>query len=562
MKKIAVALLLFFLAPLPVFSEGPKFECSYENLVYSTKVPAGEIELTMSTTGFQLATFTTMDWWDNQLKKWGHMNTIDERKAIIENQIKPISDSFDLDIHMPTINCFALDPKWGGYIWIRTKLPLTVPETSLSELDYSIIRNGVQIEKRTDFVRPGDTIQFRGKAADEPTLPNHGYDWITAGSNIDTPPVHIVDKTEFKRLYDGLSELFNARYPCNFSVNSYYSGWPFNDLEHYFTNYGYCKEPIPVFKVEKTSFDDKANHYPGPMGYEAYVIPIINGAKIGMQVFCAIKTTGTAMEETQGEAGRIQTPSGCETKENVMECPVRINEGWLSIQANANLECILFIDKYIKHGEAIQADWFSEYYSLPVQNATASKHLYFQVIPKGKEPPVADFSCKMIEEGQYGKRGKFLECNGSSSHGSNGKIELFEWDNIISPNWTQQYNKPIYRKAICEKGQGMVTLKVTDSEGYTGETTKTIRFDDSGNAVQDTFTLTVGYKEEMAWITAECEGIVTLDIEEATERKTEIEKVEIPCGETTPIGPFTVKGAYNVIATNNGTKAEAIFTVD
>jgi len=93
---------------------------------------------------------------------------------------------------------------------------------------------------------------------------------------------------------------------------------------------------------------------------------------------------------------------------------------------------------------------------------------------------------------------------------------------------------------------------------------KNLKLSEGLRILEEEFELTATHNSstKMAQITAKCEGAVTLSIENAVTGGAEIEKAEIPCGQTSEIGPFTVKGAYNVIGENNGQTREAIFTVD
>jgi len=459
------------------------------------------------------------------LAQFNKLSPISEKQQILENQIKPINEAFNLNADISEIEATAeINPEQrsGGFFktGIVTILSTKTPETGV---DYEVVRNGITLDQRTTTVQQGDSIIFTPQIEID-------KDWIVPAGALDSPPITLIPSEEYNELHDSLRDDFRNRYP---SAGSF-------------------AENVPVFTAEKTMFNEQQGYYLAENGHLAYVTPILNGQKAGVQIICRTDF---------GES------SLCKNIDQSIEC--KIEESG-KIPNLVFSRCFIYIDKIINGGEATQAGWFSEY-EAAIANGRV-QDLEIQVIQSNEEPPVADFVCRSYEKmGAHGLN-SYIECDASESYDPDGTIDEYYWDTFYGATRNDHgkiMNVLVHSVRLSgtlgSKENIVVELKVTDDDGVTSTKTKNLRLDELSGEFQTKplFRITADHNAStnMAEITAECEGVVTLDIEEATEGKTELEKVEIPCGETTDIGPFTVKNSYRVIGSNNGETKYAIFTV-
>ncbi len=458
---------------------------------------------------------------------------------IFEKQMVPINKTFGLGADLTELEKTARKENTLGSSapnLLATKISTSIPENGVK---YEVIRDEKTLNSTSTTIQQGDIIRFKPETS-------IGNDWIVQGASVDSPPITILDTQRLEQLYYTLYEKFLGKYP----TIDWFAYSPYTD---------HPLQTIPKFTTETTEFNHKGNYYIADNGYPAYIVPFIGGQKTGIQIFYA---------------PNLNTENAnCKATGNVIECKITKSQ---NLKLDISGKSFVYIDKIIRGNKAINAGWIAIYGSSAFQEAeyTADQYKYtgfrrnalrIQIIPPGKQAPIADFECKTTQDNSYNM--SYIECDTSASRDPDGAIEKYEWltnQDTVSP-YPMNYQGPhIFTARLLPHLQSLtLALRVTDNDGYYGEKTKTFQFSPNGE-ITNNFTLTAAHKPstQMAEVTAECGGTVTLSIKNKITGEAEIEKVEIPCGETTPIGPFTVKGAYNVIATNNGTKAEAIFTVN
>ena len=459
-----------------------------------------------------------------------------QKTSVLENQIVPINEAFGLNADLTELETTAKSTEtfgtWAPNIF-ATKISTSMPANGIK---YEIIRDGETVNSQSTTIQQGDTIRLKPGV-------DIGNDWIAEGGSVDTPPITILEYTEYANLKQTLMSKFNQKYP--------YSNW--------YNIYRLETGNVEYFSTETTEFNETGNYYIADNGYPAYLVPAFNGKKAGVQIFTTLDP--------------ILEKAGCKKIGSMIECELD-QTGILALTNSA--ESFVHIDKIIDGDKAIDAGWITEYgrdaTSITYPRQYSEHPLNIQVVPPQSQAPKADFHC------EWEKRSM---CDASASFDPDGIIEAYEWNtndvyyscvpsgNTCTP--TKVHDASAHTYNVCYGSRTIaydcrqsitITLTVTDNDGFTAEKTKTFNLVNSTEEARDTFTLTANHQNGMAQITAECDGVVTLDIENAVTEKPEIEKVEIPCGKTTPIGPFTTKGAYRVIGSNNGETREPIFTVD
>jgi len=454
------------------------------------------------------------------------------KQKIFEEHVKPINEIFEMNADLSDLEYTASTGYTGEFSAniMATKISTSTPANGVR---YEIIRDGEIVNSQSTTIQQGDTIRL------SPEI-EIGSDWIVEGASVDSPPITVLGHQEYNTLRGRLLGEFNRKYP-----NS---------------NWYRVSSDYPPFSTETTEFNETGLFYLADNGYPAYLIPIQGGKKAGVQIFNLTSLYGT----------------NCEKINNSIECTVT-QDGQLPITFSN--QSIVNVDKIIIGNTAIDADWVTEYGKTAATSTDTYPRttkftipLELQIIPPGEQAPIAVIDCN----------GNL--CDGNSSYDPDGEIVEYRWNTnnhyyhaCLNYYLTTTYNagstgQPASNISACYMANGVyfgweaitLTLQVTDNDGHTGKATKTLKFDDSGHAIQETFTLAADYNPstQMSKITAECEGVVVLDIEEATEGKTELEKAEIPCNETTEIGPFTEKKSYRVIGSNNEEAKEAIFAVN
>jgi len=501
-------------------------------------------------TGFSLACFSTETF---------HNSKSPVKRAIFENQMKPINEAFHLNADLSGLKKVAnMDTYantgytgWGTYIF-GAKISISMPRNGVK---YEIIRNGKTVSSQSTTIQQGDIIRFKPEI-------NVGNDWITQdwiieGANIDSPPITMLNRDTFEDLYNTLGIKFEQKYPVSNRGRAL-------GYVNAFSNSDGKNVSVPKFSTQTTEFKETGNYYIADNGYPAYLVPSIGGQKAGIQIFY---TPNLNTENTN-----------CKTTGDTIECKITQSQ---NLKLNFSGKSFVHVDKIINGNKAINAKWVTGYGNTAIQSSGVRPNPYynqdldidFQILLPGKQAPIADFDCKATEEDYYDWRGEdikieTLECNASKSRAPDGgTIQEYDWDN--SPSFYPEGHKKTYKKQWQRPKQIhgskpiTVTLKVTDNDGYYGEKTKTFQFSPDGE-ITNNFKLSATHKPstKMAEITTDCEGIVTLTIKNKITGEAEIEKAEIPCGQTSEIGPFIVEGAYNAIGENNGQTREAIFTVD
>jgi len=455
---------------------------------------------------------------------------------------------------------------YSNYLFMA--LGVDVVREGLLAAEYTIFRGGKLLEERTTYVQEGDLVIITPKLAGAypenlqeqtgttppqrigdtmtftPNVPKHGYDWITTGGYGDTPPVEVLDaKTLVSLLNEQIIPKRNARYPCNATTDFFGS-----------YNLKACRAPVPVWEPEISDFDETLTTYAGPFGYPAYVIPLNNGQKMGLQVFCALHTAVTNVKNRWDQ----QTPKCSSLESGGLSCEITAGNSQ-GIESNEiknyrmeiHTVCYYFIDKIIRNGKAVQADLLGR--TDHIQIGSLKDQL--TVIQAGHSPPNADFECQPVEEdGQL-----FIDCK-SNSFDPDGTIEKYCWQNRCSSGGSRwKWQEENTRLRVNGHGRYSVTLKVTDNEDYSIEKTKIIDTNPSQFK-----TLTADYKNGMARIGLECaEGQqnATIDIQNAITEQYVLEKSTIPCNQTTLIGPITTPDAYIATVTLGEEKQGTKFTI-
>ncbi len=490
--------------------------------------------------------------------------TVEEKLSILESRVKPIIDAFGLNFDSSKIEECAhrdviKDPVayWNCKNSVQVKMNLALPETDIERLNYSIVRQGVELNDRTATVRQGDMVRIKPII---PTIRDHGNDWVVQGGEVDSPPIQFIESTlKMQKIYEALLKKYDALYPCSPDT--------LKTIDE-------CRYAKP-FKAEKEAFNGNVKEYTGPLGYPAYVIPLGKNKKAGMQVFCHYDVRG---EMHYAEPNHPVTsfgnpgpaPESCRSnKYGGFDCPVKKSNGSVTIKDDASLDCIVFVDKVITGNEAVKADWTT---SFSLRNRLAVHTKEFQILPAGKEAPVAEFNCKFTE-----KNGPiFLECDASKSYDPDGDIKAYLWDtkanrktlewrkvnsgNPIEKNYS--YDKPTYKRRlfITKKQPVPMELKVTDNDGISSSITKII---DPNASTAIHLTADYDKKTQMALLSLTCpsDEKAMLDITNKITGRSVLEKQPIPCNKTTPVGPIVVTGAYEASVSLAGKTSSAIFTV-
>ena len=454
---------------------------------------------------------------------------------VFQNQIEPINDAFGFNADLSNLERSAIQAsqpngRSSGENAILVKMNVALPDTDLEDMDYSILRNGKELNQQSDTIQLGDTIRLKPRAGKASI---RGQDWVATGASIGTPPVIWLKNSEE---VNKIKSLFDSKYPCHT---------------------GHCQY-APLFSAVKKNFKTTPNQYKGELGYQAYIVPGLNGKQMGVQVFCYLEPRHYSLDICQpNEFGGVDCKPRSTGTQNIHHNPI---------------SCALFVDKVIEDNKATEADWY-----MPLKLGTFSFSMYrgrqIQVVPGDKKPPVADFDCKVAYGKLYGQKTEFLECDASKSHDPDGTIQEYQWG-----PWAKQGTQ--FKKPIYGNRQYTVTLRVTDNEGFYAVKTKTYNTAHMVGSNQNSQTpakpaqepiteLTAEYNNQtkMVELWANCtEKTVQIDIDQLDNQvnptNSILEKQAIPCNKTTPIGPLKVKGNYIATATINGKTKTAVFTIN
>ncbi|MEM0359710.1 MAG: hypothetical protein QXK06_00020 [Candidatus Diapherotrites archaeon] len=348
--------------------------------------------------------------------------------------MEEIDRAFSLGTDLSTLRRNAQSPEWiKGENALVTRIKTEMPATGIG---YSILRDGIELDGVSTTLRLGDTISFKPKVE----IPS---DWTQVGGVIGTPPIQFLADQERDSLYLKLLQKFKQNYPTGHHFNHVYNYIALGAQEKFSTN--------------RTTFKTTEDNYLASNGFPAYITPIADGRKAGIQIFCSNNLRSETLE--------------CIGKGETLECTVK-KSGLAEISLEKN--CFVHVDKIIYGNEAIDAGWVSQLGSLS-DNTTyyplmvwGSYKLELQVIPKGKIPPVAELECTVLSKPQPQNPLGEIECNASQSYDPDGKIERFEWDkDKTAPPLQVKYR----RKTASEAA---VTLRVYDNDGLYGEKTKIV----------------------------------------------------------------------------------------
>ena len=453
-----------------------------------------------------------------------------EVQKIIDNQLKPIIETFELPVSLQPFEDRKNDTLSINYFRALSGSG-PVP-------DYTIERNGKKLNEVSDTVQLGDTVSFSPPQTN--SIPVTG-DWVNPGGSLQDPPIKTVTQTRMIEIRTAVEAKFNSRYPF-----AYRQGARSNIS-------------VPKFSAKKTRFDTSTGKYIADNGDPAYIVPAGNGKKFGIQVYCTTRIGATG--KRMGTGG--QNYFYCNEQLGKIECPIKTT-GTISVQLNESYNCLTIIDKVFIGENAIQADWV-----LDGPSYSITHNLTLQALESGKKAPVADFDCKVTEGEYYGRQIKFLECDASKSHDPDGKITKYEWGSAFGMGQGIHYKKPVY----YGNNQYSITLRVTDNDGFYDTKTKTFNlaqmpaYNTTGaqQAPAPIIELAAEYnpKTQMAEVTAKCDTkTINININNAVTGNSVLEKQAIPCNQTTPIGPIKAKGAYKVSATGNNKVKPVIFTIN
>ena len=478
------------------------------------------------------------------------------KSAVFEKQVKPINQAFGLNADLSELEKTASNNTAGFYTQniLATKLSTSMPRTGM---EYEVIRNGKTLNSQSTTIQQGDIIRFKPATS-------IGSDWIVQGATVDSPPVTLLNSSKFNQLYETLYQRFLNKYPA--------SNW---DKIVKLT-----PESLPEFTTETTPFNNTGNYYTADNGYRAYLVPFIGGQKAGVQIFYAPNPN------TEN--------ANCKTAGNAIECKITKSQ---NLQLSLTGKTFVHVDKIIHNSKAVNAGWTTAYgesanrqvgditTNNPWQYAWRAQppvDLEIQVLPPGKQAPIADFDCKVSEEKYSGLQQKFLKCDASKSRDPDGTIVKYNWktNNTNKPCQGTTPGGPTCKvprlSSSLAPSSITLTLKVTDNDGYYDTKTKTFNIahmpvynPDSqtpAKPAQEPITeLTAEYNPQtrMAEVTAKCDSQkINISINNAITGSSVLEKQPIKCGQTTPIGPIKIKGAYKVSAASNPEITPAVFTVD
>jgi hypothetical protein len=477
------------------------------------------------------------------------------KQEIFKKQVLPINEAFSLNADLTELEKsvqmqdMPADRPNSLNVYFRTLEPTASTE-------YSILRDGKEINQIGQTLEEGDTVRFTPKLDIQ-------SDWIEPGAAVDSPPIEFLERTEYNSLKDSLLQEFQEKYPCGST-----SGSGGGKKVCFLT-----PENVKNFSTQSSPFTEKANYYVADNGYNAYLVPVFGNTKAGIQFF--------ALAEPIEAAGGYYFD--CKTVGQTIECTAK-KEGSSSVSSTWSFASFLYVDKIIKDGQAKDAGWIG----INLANMTANEK--FQILPKGKHAPTADFTCT---EGpvtdDWGPARKTFECDASASSDPDGEIAKYEYwggspvfyeKGVSGVTPKTNFKDPVIKLVMYCGYSGIgcpstayITIKVTDNEGYMGEKTKV--FDLQGSKITEitpaatALEFTADYQNQKALLTLKnCpSGTTQTDIDidllgaDGNPANSVLEKQPIQCEQTTEVSGITAPGTYQATATIGGEEKQAIFTV-
>jgi len=190
----------------------------------------------------------------------------EHRLEVFEKQFKPIISAFGLEADVDGLEQCIREAEEGRtptgsdcFNTIQTRVDYGFPRGDLAQPDFHIVRDGRTLNTRGTYLQLGDTVSFTPPKDTTPDQPVCGKDWITRGANLDTPPIILLDFSEYSTLRYKLEGKYNARYPCGD---------------------GRCNT-VPVFSTQESAFPTALVTYPGEGDRQAFVMPLAGGKKNG-----------------------------------------------------------------------------------------------------------------------------------------------------------------------------------------------------------------------------------------------------------------------------------------
>jgi len=462
---------------------------------------------------------------------------ITDKQLVVENQVKPIASAFGFDGEdIRQLEECAASSSISCENSIVVSQNFSIPESDMMRLDYSVERDGIELNNTSDTVQLGDTVVFR-PVEYTPEIPQQQSDWIAQGALIDSPPIEIVGIDQYKDINRRIAAKFNSRYPCSdFCI----SKTPPFEVE------------VPVFSTGKTTIRSGTQSYSGDFG-TAYVVQMSGGKRAGIQMICSMDPDYTGI--------------GCESENGKISCFMD-SVGEKSIYISNSMNCIYYVDTLIEGEEATKANWYTELSSRP-----ARSNKTIQVRAGTEKAPVAEFYCEILENQNYhGTNATVLRCDASNSYDPDGSALEYEWDNLgYGGRYSELNSQEVYEKVVHYSNQPAysrqisVTLKVINDKGFYAKKTKTISI-----TAEPQIEFLADHQNQKALLTLNnCPlGTTQADIDidiigvNGEPTRSVLEKQFIQCGQTTEIGPITVKGGYQVTAQIGDFEEKAFFAVN
>ncbi|MEM0360122.1 MAG: hypothetical protein QXK06_02155 [Candidatus Diapherotrites archaeon] len=483
------------------------------------------------------------------LARFGLVQSIGEKKAIFENQIKPIVETFRLNADISSLeDCANKSTTIQGQGQCQNTIEIAfqaaLPYNDMyAQTKYSLLRDGIEFQPASSIppskISLGDTIRIEPQIVTQ-EISHPIQDWTVQGASTDTPPIEILSSREFNTLAEMLTLRQRERYPA--------SGELMDALR------------VEKFKTEVVPWTG-GNSYVGFQGKTYHVVELAGGKKAGVLIACAESISATTYSGT----------CNSDPLSDSVECHItKMPENRKAeIVINPFFNCFIHFDRIFTGSIALQADWFGQTFG----NVPKSP-LSFQVLPTGREkPPIAEFECNIDNCTPDSEQPKCLYCDASKSSDEDGRIESYFW--TIAGSYTTAIGvKSKFYPQSLPKSTISITLKATDNQGFYSEKTKTFSVSE-GTLKETGMTDKLSFIAEYNPSTKKAELTLSncpptamqafLDIDllgfDAKPVLSILEKQPIACEKTTEVGPITAKGVYQATAKINSQTIQAIFSV-